>query len=399
MKKVLFCLLICIATMNGSAMSFTIQGKINGLMPGDTLYFERITMPGFKLDFAFDVIVEQADEFTYSGSHEHIGYYMMSYKPISGKITASDKRGFTFLVKDGITRLIGTATQIYYCGLEGGFYDNEMLQEALQLEMSLGKDRGNLMKLIEEARAADDSINMKEYGNKFNSFHSERREDFQRLSQLKNDFYEKFPSSDYTIVDALHRVNSAPFETSQSKYEKMDEEAQNSYFGKILKQEIDKIAVLMPGKDAPDFHLTAMDGREISLSDCAGSYVLIYHWGLCPGSFQRENDVTDLYNKYKDHLIIVGITDRIESIKNVYDKIKPEDKLMDIEMKPVLESMLAHPWFDAEKTGDNSKIETDYAFAGLPYFVFISPDGKIIARDFHQSFFDTKNKMESEFGK
>ena len=72
---------------------------------------------------------------------------------------------------------------------------------------------------------------------------------------------------------------------------------------------------------------------------------------------------------------------------------------MNIELKPVLKNMLAHPWFDAEKTNGNQKLETDYAFGGLPYFVFISPDGKIIAGDFHKAFYTAKEKMEAEFGK
>jgi hypothetical protein len=313
--------------MNCNAVIFTIQGRIEGLMPGDTLSFERITMPRFQLDFAFEVIVEQPNEFTYSGLHEHIGYYMMSYKPISGKVIPSDRRGFTMLIKDGTTRLIGTTDQIYYCQLEGGLYDNEMLQETMQLEIALGKERSGLMRLIDEARIAEDPIKAKEYGDKFNSFHSERREDFQRLSQLRKDFYEKFPSSEYTIIDALHSVVSAPFETSFSKYEKMNDEARNNYFGKILKQEIDKITVLQPGRDAPNFHLTAMDGREISLKDCADSYVLIYHWGMCPGSLMIDNEVIDLHNKYKKHLIVIGITDKLEYIQTAYDNVHPTANL------------------------------------------------------------------------
>jgi len=345
------------------------------------------------------VLVEKPDEFTYNGSHEHIEYYLVSYKPVSGKVTGRDRRGLTLLVKDGTTRLTGTANQIYYCRLEGGLYDNKVLQDALKLEISLGKERGNYAKLIDEARIAEDEIKLRKYTDKFNSFHSDRQKDFQKLSRLNKKFYDKFPSSEHTVVNALQRVKSASLETSQSRYGKMNKEAQDSYFGKILKREIEMIAVLLPGNDAPDFHLTAMDGREIALADCVGSYVLIYHWGLCPGSFQREKDVTDLYNRYKDRLIVVGITDNIETIKKLHDNTKPEDKLLNIEMKPVLESMLAHPWFDAEKTGRNGKIETDYAFAGLPYFVFISPEGKIISRDFHEAFYTAKNRMESEFGK
>ena len=398
MRNVLFYLLICFATIEGNAESFTIHGKIEGLMPGDTLCFERITLPEWKLDFAFDVIVEKPDEFTYNGLLDDVGYYMMSYKPVLGEVTRSDRRGLTMLIKDGTTRLIGKADQIYYCQLEGGLYDNEALQDALHLDITLGTERGDLLRLAEESRIAGDTIKAKEYGDKFNAFQIDRQEDFRRLSQLNNEFYEKFPSSEHTIVNALQRVKSVSLETSLSKYEKMNNEAQNSYFGKILKQEIDKIAVLLPGNNAPDFHLTAIDGREITLADCAGSYVLLYHWGLCPGSFQREHDAVDLYNRYKDGLVVIGITESIGIIKDLYDKVKPDDKLLNIEMKPVLESMLAHPWFDAEKTGNNGKIETDYAFAGLPYFIFISPDGKIITRDFHEAFYVAKNKMDSEFG-
>jgi len=176
---------------------------------------------------------------------------------------------------------------------------------------------------------------------------------------------------------------------------------------------------LMPGDDAPDFHLTAIDGREISLSDCFGSYVLIYHWGLCAGSLIIDSEVIELYNKYKDNLTVIGITDSIEMIKEHYDEIirtmnqileKYADRQIvpkinikiagtDIDTKLTLENMLAHPWFDTEKTGNNKKIETDFAFEGWPYFVFISPEGKIIARDFQEAFYVAKNTMDSEFGK
>ena len=178
----------------------------------------------------------------------------------------------------------------------------------------------------------------------------------------------------------------------------MNNEAKSSYFGKILKQEIDKIALLQPGNKAPDFHLIALGGKEISLSSCKGSYVLIYHWGLCPGSLIIDKEVIELYNKFKAHLIIIGITDKIDYIKSLYEKIAPNTTLMNIELKPVLKNMLVHPWFDAEKTNGNEKIENDYAFGGLPYFVFISPDGKIIARDFHKAFYTAKERMEAEFG-
>lgn len=398
MKNILFTLLICLLSGSVNATSFTIYGQVDGLMVGDTLSFERIGLPGFKLDFAFDAVVEQPSTFTYRGSHDEIGFYMMTYKPRSGVVVSSDKRGLLLLIKGGTTHLIGSTNSIYYCQLKGGLYENEMLQHVLDLENTLGKKRSELLRLMDEARGQGDGEKAKEYGDKFNSFHSDNREEIKRLSSLKEEFYASFPSSEHTLIDALQDVDSAPFEVSLSKYENMDSEAQNSFFGKVLKQEIDKIAVLVPGNKAPDFHLTSLDGKEITLADCAGSYALIYHWGLCPGSFTIEKQVVDLYNTYKDHLIVIGITDKIQDIQGFYESIGPGDKFGDLELKPTLASMLEHPWFDAEKTGDNSRIDTDYAFAGLPYFIFISPDGKIIARDFHAAFNKAKKTMEMEFG-
>lgn len=398
MRKTILTLLVCFITFSGNATPFKIEGEIKGLMPGDTLFFERVTFPDFKRYFAFNVIVEKQDEFSYNGSHDHIDYYSMTYKPISGEVIGSDRMAMSLLIENGTTHLIGTTAQIYYCRLEGGLYINELLQEVLHLEDSLGKERGSFGRLIEEAYTLKDTVKGKEYEDKFNSFHFNHKDEFQKLSSLRNEFYDKYPSSEHTIIDALQRVNSAPFETTKEKYDKMSEKARNSHFGKTVKQELDKIGALQPGEKAPYFHLIGLNGEEITLKECAGSYVLIYHWGLCPGSLMIDSKVIELHNKYKDNLIVIGVTDRIEDIKSMYEKTPPGSKLMNIELKPVLENMLAHPWFDAEKTDGNEKIEKDYAFAGLPFFVLISPEGKILVRDFTKAFYTAKEKLEANLG-
>ena len=398
MKTILLGLFIWFATIGGQAMSFKIEGKIEGLMPGDTLTFERVTMPGYILNFAFDVVVEKQDGFTYNGAHEDIGYYHMVYKPVSRKRTHSSKGALPILIKDGTTRLIGTTAHIYYCRLEGGLYENELLQKSLQFKDSLSKERDCFTLLVEKANLSKDTIKAQEYANKFNSFYIDHQEAFKKSSLLQETFFNQYPSSEHTIIEALTRVNSSPLEMTKQRYEKMNDEARNSRFGKILKQEIDKLSALQPGNEAPDFRLIALDGKEVSLKDCAGSYVLIYHWGLCPGSLVIDKEVIELYHTYKDHLIVIGITDNINYIKGTYENTRPGEMLMNIELKPVLKNMLAHPWIDAEKSNGNEKVEKDYAFGGLPFFVFISPDGKIIIRDFHKAFYTAKEKLEAEFG-
>lgn len=398
MKKIVFILIICFTILKANALSFTIQGEIEGLKPGDILTFEQISLPEYNSVLAFEVIVTEHNTFTHKGEHDNIRLYLMSYKPIGGKEPVVDRIGVEILIKEGVTLLTGTANQIYYVHLEGGLYNNDLLQKIIQLDNSLGVKRGELFRLSNEAHIAEDFKKKQEYSDQISSFSSKYESDFEKLSKLYSEFYEKHPSSEHIVIKVLSSVNYAPYESSFSRYEKMNSEAQNSYFGKILKQKLDKNAALQPGKDAPNFHLTSLDGREISLTDCTGSYVLIYHWGLCPGSFQRENDLTTLYNKYKDKLIVIGVTDNIDLIKEQYDNSNSGEKIVGLDMKSVLESMLVHPWFDSDKTGSNEKFATDYALVSLPYFVLISPDGKIIARDSHKAYFEAKAIIESEFG-
>lgn len=88
----------------------------------------------------------------------------------------------------------------------------------------------------------------------------------------------------------------------------------------------------------------------------------------------------------------------METICELNKNVGEDDEVLGMKLKPVLENMVAHPWPEVESKGDNHKIIEDFAFAGLPYFVFISPDGKIISRDFHKAFDKAQEVMKSESG-
>src|SRR5690554_7538463 len=59
-----------------------------------------------------------------------------------------------------------TLFRSYYCQLEDGLYNNELLQEVMHLEDSLGKERGNFGRLIQEANTLKDTVKAKEYADK-----------------------------------------------------------------------------------------------------------------------------------------------------------------------------------------------------------------------------------------
>jgi hypothetical protein len=264
------------------------------------------------------------------------------------------------------------------------------------LENRLGSERGMYAKQAGDARMAGDTLKQKEYIRKFNSFVSDRRDDYDRLSQLRKEFEEKDPSSEWNIINLLSRITYTPPAELEAYYERMNESARKSYYGMMLKQETDNMAMLAPGNDAPDFQLRAMDGRRLSLADYSGCYVLLYHFGLCPGSLMIDKEVADFQLVNKDKVQVIGITEEMDFIREWAGKVDPSEKLMDIELKPALERMVSHPWPDVENKGDNRQISIDYAFAGLPFFVFISPEKKILLRGFSETFYRAKQLMEEK---
>ncbi|NDV65778.1 redoxin domain-containing protein [Bacteroides sp. 224] len=379
---------------------FSISGKIEGLMPGDTLLFQKVILP-FKMDqeeIAFEVIVNEPDTFFYSGEQPHTQYYLMEYKPISGKYKASSRRALRLIMEEGDYQLKGNTDYIYFSAISGGFYNHPLLKEVLHLEDSLGIIRAGYGKIIDEVRANGDTEKAKEYTDKFNRFHRDHQESYAIIKQKTKELTTNNPSSPWVIVEYLQRVSNASPEEMKSVLSNMSQEAQDSYYGQILKKEVDIIERLMPGNEAPFFSVTTIDGKKITSDDTKGKYLLLYHWGLCPGSIAIDKKVTAFYEKYKDHFSLIGITDNIQIIHKLNKETAEDDEILGMKLKPILENMVTHPWFDVESTGDNHKITEDFAFGGLPYFVFISPEGKILARDFQKAFNKAQEIMKSEFG-
>ena len=162
---------------------------------------------------------------------------------------------------------------------------------------------------------------------------------------------------------------------------------------------------LAEGKPAPDFTLTTTEERTVAKADFKGRYLLLYHWGLCPGSIHIDRQVSDLFEKYKDKgLQVVGLTESIADIRSVYESLPAGKKTPSPgvdDMRPVLAGMLEHGWIEAElETGhpENRQIMETYAIEGRPFFVLIGPDGTILARNYTNAFYQAKKILDKELG-
>lgn len=113
---------------------------------------------------------------------------------------------------------------------------------------------------------------------------------------------------------------------------------------------------------APNFTFKNAEGKEISLSDFKGKWVIIDFWGTwCPWCIKGFPELKEAYKEYAGKLEILGVAcnDRYDAWLNGLKKYEL-------------------PWvnvYNPEEGG--GKVLSEYAVEGFPTKVIVSPEGKI----------------------
>lgn len=125
-------------------------------------------------------------------------------------------------------------------------------------------------------------------------------------------------------------------------------------------------------------------GNQVSLFDYKGKYLLLYHWGVCPGTIWVHPRLLDLYEKYHDKgFEVLGFTKQEEELPASFRKDK------------VTASLFNQPWRTVYTTQESNKfIADDYYFAGVPILMLISPEGKTIYRGYTDVYEPLKKLLE-----
>ena len=154
----------------------------------------------------------------------------------------------------------------------------------------------------------------------------------------------------------------------RAQYNKFALEVRESEYSKNLLSILESRERIIPGAVAPNFTLTDVStGKEISLSDYKGKYVIIDFWGSWCGPCRASHPhLREIYNRYKgEKFDILGIA---------------SDRKSEVIRKAASEDNITWPQVSMfEKRAGQQEINKLYAVSAFPTKFLINPQGVIEA--------------------
>ncbi len=133
----------------------------------------------------------------------------------------------------------------------------------------------------------------------------------------------------------------------------------------LFKQACDKWDKAAVGRLSPDFAGVELDGRQLSLKDFRGKYIYIDMWATWCGPCQKELPfLKKLAEKFEGrNIVFLGLS--IDADKAKWEARVKSGELCGTQLY----------------IGKGSKFQTDYRISGIPRFILIDPNGRIVNPD------------------
>lgn len=170
-------------------------------------------------------------------------------------------------------------------------------------------------------------------------------------------------------MDELYRMGMSvkfrkdcPYkEDVQQLYDRLDAAQKETSEGKSVYLALNPPTVVKAGEEAVDADMYDLEGKVHRLAEFRGKYVLLDFWSRgCGPCIMSQPELKEISERYKDSLEVVSLS--IENRKGWEEASKSH-------------AMTWNNWNDLEGTNG---LYARYGVRGIPHFVLISPEEKVI---------------------
>ncbi len=342
-----------LACNKGGKNSYTINGKLSNLKPGDAVVLQKWTKDA-KNDTA---IVDKDGKFIFSGS-------ITEPTPTSLIISATGQNtqpSTILFLEKGIITIRGTSEIMNGLTVTGGTSnkENNTMQALLKGYYQQLKPLGDT---LQSKMAIKDTVNLQALEAKYTELEQQQNNDVIHFIETNPKSY---AAAFYAYLFFNNATNAVAIE---SVFSKLDKTIQSSYFGTKLKDISDRLkATEIVGKPAPDFSIQTPDNKTVSLSSFKGKYVLVDFWASWCAPCRQENpNVVKAYNQFKDKgFTVLGVS--LDDNKPAWQAAIAKDKLS---------------WTHvSDLKGWGSPTAALYGVQSIPANFLLDKDGKIIAKN------------------
>ena len=136
-----------------------------------------------------------------------------------------------------------------------------------------------------------------------------------------------------------------------------------------LQRVYDQALKLSAGSEPPPFTLNDLDGKQVSLKDFAGKVIYIDFWAswCSPCRYEMKNGSPKLHARFADNKDVVFLYISIDDSEDKWRHAIEEDKIEGIHL--------------LSKGGMKSVVAKAFNISGVPRYVIIGRDGKIVDND------------------
>ena len=132
-----------------------------------------------------------------------------------------------------------------------------------------------------------------------------------------------------------------------------------------MKTKMDRWDMSLPGKMSPEFKAVDINGKEYTLADFRGKYVYIDMWATWCGPCKREMPYLKALEAEFEGAQIVFLGLSVDKDKQAWEKMVRSGELTGVQLY----------------LGTQSKFQEAYKIDGIPRFILIGKDGRIISND------------------